>query len=92
MDNQHVNPIPPGVLAQAQAYIDGAINELLPYLLTLTPTERHGLAKMGEKTLSFVSKAYEFAEHNAQFRPSYLNMAEFKVDVTDADANVENGE
>lgn len=84
MDNQHVNPIPPEVLAQAQANIDATITLLLPYLLSLTPAERHGLAKMGEKTLSFVSKAYEFADHNAQFRPSYLDMSAFQVDVTDA--------
>ncbi|MDR0694291.1 MAG: hypothetical protein LBF81_03210 [Prevotellaceae bacterium] len=53
MEDKHVTPIPVDVLAQAQANIDAANALLAPYLLPLTPTERHDLPKMGDKTLSF---------------------------------------
>jgi hypothetical protein len=47
MDDRHVVPIPPEVLAQAQAHIDAALRVLALYLLPLTPEERHDMAKMG---------------------------------------------
>jgi hypothetical protein len=84
MDNKHVTPIPPEVLAQAQANIDAANAVLAPYLLPLTPAERHDLPKMGDKTLSFVEKAQDYTHHYPQLCPSYLNVAEFDVDMTDA--------
>jgi hypothetical protein len=84
MENRHVTSIPPEVLEQAQANIDATIELLAPYLLALTPEERHNLPKMGNKTLSFVEKAQDYARHYPQLCPSYLNMAEFDTDVTDA--------
>jgi hypothetical protein len=84
MDDKHVIPIPPEVLAQAQANIDAANTLLAPYLLPLTPDERHNMAKMGDKTLSFVEKAQNYAHKYPQFCPSYINVASFDVDMTDA--------
>jgi hypothetical protein len=59
MEDKHVTPIPSDVLAQAN--IDAANALLAPYLLPLTPDERHDLPKMGDKTLSFVEKAQDYA-------------------------------
>jgi hypothetical protein len=84
MNEKHVIPIPPEVLAQVQSYIDSALALLSPYLLFLTPEERHALAKMGDKTLSFVVKALEYAHRYPQLCPSYLNVSSFDVDMTDA--------
>jgi GrpB-like predicted nucleotidyltransferase (UPF0157 family) len=84
MDNKHVFPIPPEVLAEAQDNVNAAIALLTPYLLPLTPTERHDLPKMGDKTLSFVEKAQDYAHQYPQLCPSYLNVKEFDVDMTDA--------
>jgi hypothetical protein len=84
MEDKHVIPIPPQVLAQAQANIDAALVALAPYLLPLTPAERHDLPKMGDKTLSFVEKAQDYAHQYPALCPSYLNVAEFDVDMTDA--------
>jgi hypothetical protein len=84
MEDKHVIPIPPQVLTQAQANIDAALAALAPYLLPLTPAERHDLPKMGDKTLSFVEKAQDYAHQYPALCPSYLNIAEFDVDMTDA--------
>ncbi|MDR2474157.1 MAG: hypothetical protein LBD53_11495 [Tannerella sp.] len=84
MENKHVASIPPEILAQVQVHIDAALELLAPYLLPLTPEERHDLPKMGNKTLSFVEKAQDYAHHYPQLCPSYLNVAEFDTDVTDA--------
>ncbi|MDR3350575.1 MAG: hypothetical protein LBN98_02860, partial [Prevotellaceae bacterium] len=61
MKEKHVIQIPPEVLIQVQSLVDTAINLLSPYVLPLTPEERRDLPKMGNKTLSFVEKAIEYA-------------------------------
>ena len=57
---------------------------LAPYILALPPAERHGLPKMGEKTISFVEKAYDFAGQNPGLVPPYLEIDAFGVDFSDA--------
>jgi hypothetical protein len=83
-DNQHTQAIPSTVLAQAQTKIDEAKVLLAPYLLALTPTERRELPKMGEKTIGFVEKAYDFARQNPNLVPPYLGVDAFGVDFSDA--------
>ena len=83
-DNQHLQAIPSTVLTQAQEKIDEVKALLAPYLLALTPAERHGLPKMGEKTISFVEKAYDFARQNPSLVPPFLEVAAFGVDFADA--------
>ena len=83
MEDKHVIPIPPQILAQVQSYIDSALAALAPYLLPLTPEERHDLPKMGDKTLSFVEKAQDYAHHYPQLCPSYLDVEEFDTDMSD---------
>jgi hypothetical protein len=83
-DNQHVQAIPSTVLTQAQTKIDEAAALLAPYLLALTPAERHELPKMGEKTIGFVEKAYDFAQKNPNLVPPYLDLGAFGVDFGDA--------
>jgi hypothetical protein len=83
MDNKHVMPIPPEVMANAKTKINEVYELLKPYIIPLTPNERIHLAKMGEKTLSFVSKALELARDNAELCPPYLNIDEFGVDFDD---------
>jgi hypothetical protein len=82
--NEHSVSIPVDVLAQAQSLAEQLRTLLNPYVHPLTPTERHDLSKMGEKTLSFVEKAFELAGLNPNLRPSYLDMATFTVDFNDA--------
>jgi hypothetical protein len=84
MENKHSVAIPPDVLAQVQNLAQQANSLLLPYVTSLTPAERQSLPKMGEKTLSFVEKAHEFATQNPNLVPPFLDMAAFDVDFADA--------
>jgi hypothetical protein len=83
-ENIHVQAIPQDILNQAQARIQEVLTLLAPYILALTPSERQGMPKMGEKTISFVEKAYDFARQNPNLTPPYLEMAAFGTDFSDA--------
>lgn len=73
--------IPPEVLAQVLD-LQSQINQLMaPYVIALTPDERHDLPKMAEKTVSFVSKALDYAESNPEFAPKYLDIKALQTDV-----------
>jgi hypothetical protein len=84
MNDRHVTAIPAEVLTEVQGHIDNAKSALRPYVLPLTPDERQTLPKMGDKTLSFVEKSYDFAATNPALRPPYLDMTAFAVDKSDA--------
>jgi hypothetical protein len=81
MEDKHSISIPDTVLTKALGLLQEANALLLPYVTPLTPAERHTLAKMGEKTLSFVEKAHEFASQSPDLIPPFLDMAEFNDDV-----------
>jgi hypothetical protein len=83
-DNKHVQAIPQDVLTQAQTKINEVAALLAPYFVALTPSERHELPKMGEKTIGFVEKAYDFAKQNPNLVPPYLDIVAFGVDFGDA--------
>jgi hypothetical protein len=76
--------IPAEVLTQAQTKANELKTLLAPYMLALTPSERHELPKMGEKTISFVAKSYDFAKQNPNLCPPYLDMTAFDIDFGDA--------
>jgi hypothetical protein len=82
--NKHINEIPPETLARVLNLVREAKTLLDPYVISLTPSERIAMAKMGEKTLSFVEKAHDFAATNPTLRPAYLDMAAFDTDFSDA--------
>lgn len=73
--------IPPAVLADALALVNQVLSLLNPYLLALTPQERHDLSKMSDKSVAFVSKTLQYAESNPQFGPGYLNIPDLHIDV-----------
>jgi hypothetical protein len=85
MNNQHTQVIPHDVLAQATAKINEAAALLKPYLLTLTAEERKVMLKKGDKSDSFVNKAFEYAKTNPEFLPFFVNIADFEIDITDSD-------
>ncbi|MDR3246260.1 MAG: hypothetical protein LBT50_07490 [Prevotellaceae bacterium] len=84
MENKHVTAIPAEVLVEVHGYIHSALNALQPYVLPLTPEERRVLPKMGDKTLSFVEKSFDFATSNPALTPPYVDMAAFAIDKSDA--------
>ncbi len=54
---------------------------LLPKLVKLNPEQRQEIAKMGDKTLAFVTKSYEYAKQNPALVPAYLDINEMKTDL-----------
>lgn len=85
MNNLHNQIIPEDVLAQASAKINEAAALLKPYLLTLTSDERKKMLKKGDKSDSFVTKAFEYAKTNPEFLPLFVTMTDFEIDLTDSD-------
>ncbi|MDR1340078.1 MAG: hypothetical protein LBK58_08520 [Prevotellaceae bacterium] len=83
MEDKHALFIPDDVVSQVLSLVNQAKGLLQPYVTPLTPAERHTLPKMGEKTLSFVEKAHEFAVQNPNLCPPYLDMTAFNTDFAD---------
>lgn len=57
------------------------IRQKLPFLIDLTPEERHTLPKMGDRSRTFVSQALEVATQNADILPQSFDVAEMRKDV-----------
>ena len=83
MKNEHSVAIPANVLAEAQEKVNEVAELLKPYLFNLTPTQRMERLKLGDKSLAFASKSYDYASSNAEFVPSYLDMEMFDIDMKD---------
>ena len=59
----------------------GQVRQVLsPYLVALTPEERTQMPKMGDKSLSFVSKAAEYGASLSAVLPPYLDTDALRVD------------
>lgn len=82
MENKIKNLIPATVVEEATTKITEAINALNPYLIALTPTERHDLPKMSDGTLPFVQKCLDYCRANPEFAPSYVDFEELAQDMT----------
>jgi len=77
------NQISITISEEAVANINKAIatiNENLPDLINLTVDDRHQLPKMGDKTIAFVNKSFEYASQNPTIVPSFLDLTEFAKD------------
>ncbi len=76
--------IPPAEIEEVLNCIKKIDDILDPYMIALTPDDRRTLAKMGDKTLAFVTKARDYAQNSPEFAPKYLNVADFDIDATAA--------
>jgi len=84
MKNQHSTCIPEEKIVDVKTILTSAKDVLFPYMSTLSNEDRRGLPKMGEKSLSFVTKSYELCQQHPELMPGYLNVEDFKIDVADA--------
>ena len=55
--------------------------KLTPVLIKVSAEERRMIPKMGDKTVSFVTKVSEFATDNPALVPQYIDMSEMKKDI-----------
>jgi len=81
MDNKILIPIPATVIEEVKSKITDAINAINPFLIALTPTERHDLPKMSDGTLPFVQKCLDYCQSNPEFAPAYTNFGELAQDM-----------
>jgi hypothetical protein len=84
MNNLHNKNIPTDVLKQVADKFSEINTLLKPYLITLTPDDRKYMLKKGDKSDSFVNKAFEYTKTNPEFMPQFLNASDFEIDITDA--------
>ncbi|MDR1983594.1 MAG: hypothetical protein LBQ28_02050 [Prevotellaceae bacterium] len=82
--NLHSNAIPPEVVEALKQKTREISDLLAPYATPLTAQERRELPIMGDKTVSFVEKAFEFAQANADLCPNFLDIPTFRIDMDDA--------
>jgi len=79
------NRISFALTAEELAQVNGAIETLrtvlIPKLITLSATDRQEMARMGDKTLSFVEKALEYCTQEPQLYDSFVDVAEFDKDL-----------
>ena len=80
--NQLSISIPEETIAAVLQNLQNCKSLLEPYLLALTPEERHSILKMGDKTVATVLKTKEYVVTNPQFVPSYMNVDEFVANTT----------
>ncbi len=78
--------IPKADLQAIQDAVQVLQDKLLPHLITLSADDRIELPKMGDKTVSFVRKATDYARSDAQLRPAYIDMGELERDLQAVDA------
>ncbi|HEX8328848.1 MAG TPA: hypothetical protein VF629_15015 [Hymenobacter sp.] len=81
MPNQITAAIPPAKLAEALDHLKQARAVLEPYLHPLTPDERKNIVKMGDKSVSFMTKLLDYAANTPAFVPGFISYDELKQDV-----------
>lgn len=57
--------------------------DLLPGLITLSPEQRQACPKMGDASRPLVEKVRDFSVTNPKLIPPYMDLEEFKIDVSD---------
>ena len=80
MQNLVTKTVPAKTITDALKLVRDARALLAPYLVPLTPDERAGLPKMGDKSVAFVTKAAEYAQSLPTLMPQYLDVAALVVD------------
>ena len=81
MDNKINFSIPEELIADVTSKLVNIVNQLKPYLIALTPTERQELPKMGDGTLPFVQKCLGYCKSNPEFAPAFINFEALVADM-----------
>ena len=80
MENKISVTVSPEVLVNVNKAIE-TIGQSFPFMINLKKDERRTLLKMGDKSIAFVNKSFDYARQNPAVSPVYLNMPEFEKDV-----------
>lgn len=68
-------------LAEVRQAIGVLKTKLVPLLKTLSVQDRRELPKLGDKTMAFVQKSYEYTGVHPDLVPGYLDREAFRVDL-----------
>lgn len=68
-------------MAEIQGAIEVLQRKLMPRLVSLSAQDRQELPKMGDKTVAFVQKAYEYGQRNRELAPAWLDLEAMGVDL-----------
>ena len=68
-------------LQAVQAAVQTLQAKLVPHLVNIGSDEKRALAKMGSKSVDFVSKTLSYASTNPQFKPVFVDIEDFSSDV-----------
>jgi hypothetical protein len=82
--NNHLTQTEEKTLESLIENLKGLQDALSTHAMPLTPKERCKMLKMGEKTLAFVKKCYEFSKEKPELSPKFFNQDEFEADYNDA--------
>jgi hypothetical protein len=82
--NSHSKSVQEEKLGKIVKGLEDLREEVSTYVTPLTPKERKVLPKMGEKTLAFVEKCFEFSKSNPELCPGFFDKEAFEVDFKDA--------
>lgn len=69
-------------VAAINAAIAVLAEKLQPILIALEAEDKKNLAKLGEKSVSFVAKTLQYAESDTEFLPPFIDLPEMKKDWT----------
>ncbi|MDR0313642.1 MAG: hypothetical protein LBI14_08585 [Treponema sp.] len=83
-NNNHLTPIEEKTLETISKSIEKLRESISSHVTPLTPKERQKLPKMGDKTLAFVKKCYEFSRMNPDLCPKHIDLDVFERDYMDA--------
>jgi hypothetical protein len=81
MENTINFNIPDEVIAEVSEGLAIIVNRLQPYLIALTPEQRHDLPKMSDRTIPFVEKTLAYAQSSPQFAPPYMDVEALLMDM-----------
>ncbi|PZF72815.1 hypothetical protein [Taibaiella soli] len=81
------NQISAAISNETKSAVDNGLNTVATALkdmliFNLTPDQRAGMLKMGDKTLAFVDKSLEYARQNPALVPQFVDIAEAEKDLT----------
>ncbi len=74
--------IPDDDLQAVQAAVQTLMDKLMPHLVSVGAEEKRALAKMGSKSVDFVSKTLNYANTNPQFKPAFVDIDDFSSNVS----------
>lgn len=73
--------IPETDMAEIRNALGVLQEKLAPHLASLSAQDRMELPKMGDKTVAFVRKSYEYAVKHRELAPAFLDMDQLGIDL-----------